>query len=131
MRPVPRLFELWIPKELRAVALSPHTRQIKRWSVDAFSNHHSKLHAVILSSCAHTSRRPTPLHTLLTHFQQGKVHGSLARAGKVKSSTPKVDKTEKPKKPKGRAYKRLQYTNRFVNAAVAPNGKRKMNSNAP
>lgn len=65
-----------------------------------------------------------------TLFQQGKVHGSLARAGKVKSSTPKVDKTEKPKKPKGRAYKRLLYTNRFVNAAVAPGGKRKMNSNA-
>ncbi|VUG17306.1 RPS30B [Brettanomyces bruxellensis] len=35
----------------------------------------------------------------------GKVHGSLARAGKVKSQTPKVEKTEKPKKPKGRAYK--------------------------
>ncbi|KAH3668081.1 hypothetical protein OGAPHI_001835 [Ogataea philodendri] len=47
----------------------------------------------------------------------GKVHGSLARAGKVKSQTPKVDKTEKPKQPKGRAYKRLQYTKRFVNVA--------------
>ena len=61
---------------------------------------------------------------------QGKVHGSLARAGKVKSQTPKVEKTEKPKKPKGRAYKRLLYTRRFVNVAATPNGKRKMNSNA-
>ncbi|KAK5960713.1 40S ribosomal protein eS30 RPS30A PWA37_002147 [Arxiozyma heterogenica] len=54
------------------------------------------------------------------------VHGSLARAGKVKSQTPKVEKTEKPKKPKGRAYKRLLYTRRFVNVTLT-NGKRKMN----
>ncbi|OUT21318.1 40S ribosomal protein S30-B [Pichia kudriavzevii] len=51
-------------------------------------------------------------------------------AGKVKSQTPKVEKQEKPKKPKGRAYKRLLYTKRFVNAAITPGGKRKMNSNA-
>ncbi|KAI0452067.1 ribosomal protein S30-domain-containing protein [Xylaria acuta] len=38
----------------------------------------------------------------------GKVHGSLARAGKVKSQTPKVEKQEKSKVPKGRAKKRLQ-----------------------
>lgn len=57
---------------------------------------------------------------------QAKVHGSLARAGKVKSQTPKVEKTEKPKKPKGRAYKRLLYTKRFVNVTLT-NGKRKMN----
>ena len=42
----------------------------------------------------------------------GKVHGSLARAGKVKSQTPKLDKQEKPKKPTGRAKKRLQYNRR-------------------
>ena len=57
---------------------------------------------------------------------QAKVHGSLARAGKVKSQTPKVEKTEKPKKPKGRAYKRLLYTRRFVNVTLV-NGKRRMN----
>nr|4V92_Be Chain Be, ES30 [Kluyveromyces lactis] len=51
---------------------------------------------------------------------------SLARAGKVKSQTPKVEKTEKPKKPKGRAYKRLLYTRRFVNVTLV-NGKRRMN----
>ena len=36
----------------------------------------------------------------------GKVHGSLARAGKVKGQTPKVEKQEKRKTPRGRAKKR-------------------------
>lgn len=40
------------------------------------------------------------------------VHGSLARAGKVKSQCPKVEKQEKKKTPKGRAKKRLLYTRR-------------------
>ncbi|KAK9479397.1 ribosomal protein S30 [Lipomyces japonicus] len=56
----------------------------------------------------------------------GKVHGSLARAGKVKSQTPKVDKQEKKKVPKGRAKKRILYTRRFVNVTLT-GGKRKMN----
>ncbi|CCF52379.1 probable 40S ribosomal protein S30 [Ustilago bromivora] len=59
----------------------------------------------------------------------GKVHGSLARAGKVKSQTPKVEKQEKAKQPKGRAKKRLLYTRRFVNAVAGPGGKRRMNPN--
>jgi small subunit ribosomal protein S30e len=42
------------------------------------------------------------------------VHGSLARAGKVKSQTPKVEKQEKKKTPKGRAKKRMLYNRRFV-----------------
>ncbi|KAF3922384.1 hypothetical protein AA313_de0202966 [Arthrobotrys entomopaga] len=58
----------------------------------------------------------------------GKVHGSLARAGKVKSQTPKVEKTEKKKTPKGRAKKRILYTRRFVNVTLT-GGKRKMNPN--
>lgn len=37
-------------------------------------------------------------------FVIGKVHGSLARAGKVKGQTAKVEKMEKPKKAKGRAW---------------------------
>ncbi|ODN82775.1 40S ribosomal protein S30 [Cryptococcus amylolentus CBS 6039] len=57
----------------------------------------------------------------------GKVHGSLARAGKVRSQCPKVEPQEKKKQPKGRALKRLQYTRRFVNVTVAPGGKRRMN----
>jgi small subunit ribosomal protein S30e len=48
----------------------------------------------------------------------GKVHGSLTRAGKVKKATPKVEPMDKPKKPRGRAYKRLQYNRRFVNVVV-------------
>ncbi|CCC06571.1 unnamed protein product [Sordaria macrospora k-hell] len=59
----------------------------------------------------------------------GKVHGSLARAGKVKSQTPKVEAQEKPKTPKGRAHKREIYTRRFVNVVTGPGGKRKMNAN--
>ncbi|THC95706.1 hypothetical protein EYZ11_004828 [Aspergillus tanneri] len=55
----------------------------------------------------------------------GKVHGSLARAGKVKSATPKVEKQEKAKTPKGRARKRIVYTRRFVNVTMT-GGKRKV-----
>ena len=44
--------------------------------------------------------------------QMGKVHGSLARAGKVKGQTPKVEKQEKKKTPKGRAKKRILYNRR-------------------
>ncbi|KAL6863855.1 ribosomal protein S30 domain-containing protein [Trichoderma novae-zelandiae] len=55
----------------------------------------------------------------------GKVHGSLARAGKVKSQTPKVEPQEKPKTPKGRALKRHKYTRRFVNVTLT-GGKRKV-----
>ncbi|KAF2668972.1 ribosomal protein S30 [Microthyrium microscopicum] len=58
----------------------------------------------------------------------GKVHGSLARAGKVKSQTPKVEPQEKKKSPKGRARKRMVYTRRFVNVTLT-GGKRKMNPN--
>ncbi|KAG6379766.1 ribosomal protein S30-domain-containing protein [Boletus reticuloceps] len=44
----------------------------------------------------------------------GKVHGSLARAGKVKSQTPKVEKQEKEKASTGRAKKRELYNRRQV-----------------
>ncbi|KAJ5621590.1 hypothetical protein N7528_006373, partial [Penicillium herquei] len=60
--------------------------------------------------------------------KMGKVHGSLARAGKVKAATPKVEPQEKKKNPKGRAYKRVLYTRRFVNVTMT-GGKRKMNPN--
>jgi len=55
----------------------------------------------------------------------GKVHGSLARAGKVRGQTPKVEPKEKKKKPTGRAKRRLQYTRRFVNVVVAGPGRRR------
>ncbi|PVD25570.1 hypothetical protein C0Q70_13226 [Pomacea canaliculata] len=54
----------------------------------------------------------------------GKVHGSLARAGKVRGQTPKVDKQEKKKRKTGRAKRRMQYNRRFVNV-VATFGRRK------
>ncbi|VDO84528.1 unnamed protein product [Haemonchus placei] len=60
----------------------------------------------------------------------GKVHGSLARAGKVRAQTPKVEKQEKKKKKKGRAARRIQYTRRFVNVATGPGKKRGPNSNS-
>ncbi|KAF8120023.1 ribosomal protein S30-domain-containing protein [Boletus edulis] len=56
----------------------------------------------------------------------GKVHGSLARAGKVKAQTPKVEKQEKKKNPRGRAKKRMLYNRRFVNVTTLPGGKRRM-----
>ncbi|KAK4214076.1 ribosomal protein S30, partial [Rhypophila decipiens] len=52
----------------------------------------------------------------------------LSFTGKVKSQTPKVEKQEKKKTPKGRAKKRLTYTRRFVNVTLT-GGKRKMNPN--
>lgn len=48
------------------------------------------------------------------------MHGSLARAGKVRGQTPKVPKQDKKKKPTGRACKRLKYNRRFVNVGASP-----------
>lgn len=59
------------------------------------------------------SRLLTVIHYFcLTELNMGKVHGSLARAGKVKSQTPKVEKQEKKKVPRGRAKKRILYNRR-------------------
>ena len=55
----------------------------------------------------------------------GKVHGSLARAGKVKGQTPKIEKQEKKKEKTGRAKRRQQYNKRFVNVVTTPGGKAK------
>lgn len=59
----------------------------------------------------------------------GKVHGSLAGAGKVKGQTPKVEKQEKKKKKTGRGKRRMQYNRRFV-STVASVGGRKRGPNA-
>jgi len=45
----------------------------------------------------------------------GKVHGGLARAGKVRAQTKKEAKQEAKKKPTGRAKKRMLYNKRFAN----------------
>jgi small subunit ribosomal protein S30e len=46
---------------------------------------------------------------LTVPLKGGKVHGSLARAGKVRGQTPKVEAGEKKKKKTGRAKRRIQY----------------------
>eukprot|EP00434_Breviolum_minutum_P027327 symbB.v1.2.024164.t1/scaffold2264.1/size174359/19 len=69
---------------------------------------------------------PGPLRS---QIKMGKVHGSLARAGKVKNQTPKVAKAEKKKKLTGRAKKRFVYNRRFV-SVVKSGPKRGPNSNA-
>ena len=58
------------------------------------------------------------------------MHGSLTRAGKVRNNTPKVEKQEKKKLPRGRAFQRLKFNRRFVNVVVGPGKKRGPNSNA-
>merc|ERR1712062_768362 len=55
----------------------------------------------------------------------GKVHGSLARAGKVRGQTPKVEAGEKKKKKTGRAKRRIQYVRRFVNVVENFGGRKK------
>ncbi|CAL0313743.1 unnamed protein product [Lupinus luteus] len=65
---------------------------------------------------------------MIRAIDAGKVHGSLARAGKVRGQTPKVAKQDKKKKPRGRAHKRLQYNRRFVTAVVGFGKKRGPNS---
>ena len=58
----------------------------------------------------------------------GKVHGSLAQAGKVRSNTPKVAKADKPKEVRGRARLRKIYNKRFL--AVNPDARRKQGPNS-
>ncbi|XP_058796878.1 ubiquitin-like FUBI-ribosomal protein eS30 fusion protein [Phymastichus coffea] len=52
---------------------------------------------------------PTPTLDLYLNLHGSKVHASLARAGKVRAQTPKVEKQEKKKKKTGRAKKRVQF----------------------
>uniref|UniRef100_A0A8B9NTN5 FAU ubiquitin like and ribosomal protein S30 fusion n=1 Tax=Apteryx owenii TaxID=8824 RepID=A0A8B9NTN5_APTOW len=59
-----------------------------------------------------------------------KVHGSLARAGKVRGQTPKVAKQEKKKKKTGRAKRRMQYNRRFVNIVPGFGKKKGPNANS-
>lgn len=68
-------------------------------------------------------QKESTLHLVLRLRGGGKVHGSLARAGKVRNQTPKVEKQEKKKNARGRAKKRIQYNRRFVNVVTAPGGK--------
>jgi small subunit ribosomal protein S30e len=59
----------------------------------------------------------------------GKVHGSLAQAGKVRNMTPKVTKKEVKEKPiRGRARLRKLYNKRVL--AVNPDTRRKLGPNS-
>ncbi|EFB23144.1 hypothetical protein PANDA_022157, partial [Ailuropoda melanoleuca] len=59
----------------------------------------------------------------------GKVHGSLAHAGKVRGQTPKVAKKEKKKKT-GRAKRRMPYNRCFVNVVPTFGKKKGPNANS-
>ncbi len=70
-------------------------------------------------------QKESTLHLVLRLRGGGKVHGSLARAGKVRNQTPKKEKQEnKHVDPRGRAKKRIQYNRRFVNVVLAPGAKK-------
>ena len=58
----------------------------------------------------------------------GKIHGSLAQAGKVRNNTPKVDKKEKEKPVRGRAHIRKLYNKRFL--TTNPEAKKKVGPNS-
>jgi len=75
-------------------------------------------------------QKESTLHLVLRLRGGGKVHGSLARAGKVKGQTPKVDAQEKKKSLTGRAKKRWQYNRRFVNAPPSMGKRVGPNNNA-
>ena len=71
--------------------------------------------------------KPLIFHFFINSFQ---VHGSLARAGKVRGQTPKVDAQEKKKKKTGRAKRRIQYNRRFVNVVQTFGRRRGPNANS-
>lgn len=61
----------------------------------------------------------------------GKVHGSLARNGKVRNQAPKVAKQERAKKKVvGRAKKRSQYNRRVCNVNLKDKKKKGPNFGA-
>lgn len=71
------------------------------------------------------------LVNVCVRLRGGKVHGSLARAGKVKGQTPKVEPAEKKKKKTGRAKRRMLYNKRFVNVVATFGRRRGPNANVP
>merc|ERR1711911_342304 len=77
----------------------------------------------------YTFKNEATLHVEL-RLLGGKVHGSLARAGKVRGQTPKVEAQEKKKSKTGRAKRRMQYNRRFVNVVAGFGRKKGPNSNS-
>jgi len=68
------------------------------------------------------------LTRLAAFSTMGKVHGSLAQAGKVRSNTPKVAKMDKPKPVRGRARLRKLYNKRVMSAN--PENRRRIGPNS-
>ncbi|XP_012235408.1 ubiquitin-like FUBI-ribosomal protein eS30 fusion protein isoform X2 [Linepithema humile] len=83
----------------------------------------------LLSDDTCVGELPSDVLELTVPLLGGKVHGSLARAGKVKAQTPKVEKQEKSKKKTGRAKRRIQYNRRFVNVVQTFGRRRGPNAN--
>lgn len=52
-----------------------------------------------------------------------RAHGGLTSAGKVRKATPKKEKKVKPKLPRGRAYKRMQYNKYFCSDVLIVDGR--------
>lgn len=105
-------------------AQGKRTSRLAAWSVNP---------AIAALDPAALSRHPrsrewTFFDILYDNAIVGKVHGSLARAGKVRGQTPKVAPQEKAKKPTGRACKRVKYNRRFVNVVTGFGKKRGPNS---
>nr|ADG21971.1 ribosomal protein S30 [Tetrahymena pyriformis] len=60
----------------------------------------------------------------------GRMHGTLAKAGKVRKQTPKVEKKVAARKiPKGRAYKRILYNRRYAPHILAVDPKKRKSPN--
>ena len=94
-------------------------------------NHSPPLHSLKCPPFPPLTPPPPSLYPLQNKYNMGKVHGSLARAGKVKGQTPKVEAGEKKKQPRGRAKKRMQYNRRYVNVVTGMGGRQLgPNSNA-
>uniref|UniRef100_A0A182QMU5 40S ribosomal protein S30 n=1 Tax=Anopheles farauti TaxID=69004 RepID=A0A182QMU5_9DIPT len=78
---------------------------------------------VEVHDCSTVGELPVPVLDVTMCVPGGKVHGSLARAGKVRAQTPKVDRSDKKKPKTGRAKRRAQYRRRFGMAIIlSPTG---------
>ncbi|XP_011153716.1 uncharacterized protein LOC105191767 [Harpegnathos saltator] len=90
---------------------------------------HLYCNGVLLTDETSVNELASDILELTVPLLGGKVHGSLARAGKVKAQTPKVEKQEKSKKKTGRAKRRIQYNRRFVNVVQTFGRRRGPNAN--
>ena len=89
----------------------------------------SRLAQPLLRRTLHRASRSFSL--TLTCSSMAKLHGSLARAGKVRKQTEKVAKQKRKYRPKGRAWRRQQFKKWQIRQALPERERRKgPNSNA-